>query len=85
MLRKEGVNRLSIGAQSANDDILRLIGRRHNWRQVEMAVKRARKAGFRNVSLDLIYAEPDERGLGRHTHQGARAQAGAHLLLRSAS
>ena len=60
MLRKEGVNRLSIGAQSANDDILRLIGRRHNWRQVEMAVKRARKAGFRNVSLDLIYGLPEQ-------------------------
>ena len=60
MLRKEGVNRLSIGAQSANDDILRLIGRRHNWRQVEMAVKRARKAGFRNVSLDLIYGLPSQ-------------------------
>ena len=60
MLRKEGVNRLSIGAQSANDDILRLIGRRHNWRQVEMAVKRARKAGFRNVSIDLIYGLPSQ-------------------------
>ena len=44
----------------ANDDMLRLIGRRHNWRQVEMAVKRARKAGFRNVSLDLIYGLPSQ-------------------------
>lgn len=59
-LRKEGVNRISIGAQSANDDLLRLIGRRHNWRQVEMAVKRARQAGFRNISLDLMYGLPGQ-------------------------
>ena len=59
-LRKEGVNRLSIGAQSANDEILRLIGRRHNWRQVTLAVKRARQAGFKNISLDLIYGLPTQ-------------------------
>ena len=58
LLRSEGVNRLSLGAQSANDDILKLIGRRHNWRQVVSAVKRARDAGFDNVSLDLIYGLP---------------------------
>jgi oxygen-independent coproporphyrinogen-3 oxidase len=55
-----GVNRLSIGAQSANDDILKLIGRRHNWMQVELAVQNARKAGFTNVSLDLIYGLPSQ-------------------------
>lgn len=59
-LRREGVNRLSIGAQSANDELLRLMGRRHNWRQVELAVKRARSAGFRNISLDLIYGLPSQ-------------------------
>ena len=59
-LRKEGVNRLSIGAQSANDELLRLIGRRHNWRQVVLAVKRARQAGFKNISLDLIYGLPSQ-------------------------
>ena len=45
MLRKEGVNRLSIGMQSANNEILKMIGRRHNFKQVEMAVRNARKAG----------------------------------------
>ena len=60
ILRREGVNRLSIGAQSANDEILRMIGRRHNWRQVVLAVKRARQAGFRNISLDLIYGLPSQ-------------------------
>ena len=60
MLRREGVNRLSIGAQSANDDLLRLIGRRHSWHQVETAVKRARQAGFRNISLDLMFGLPSQ-------------------------
>ncbi len=59
-MKKEGVNRISLGAQSANDEILRLIGRRHTWRQVQMAVRRARKAGFRNISLDLIYGLPSQ-------------------------
>ncbi|MBR6790630.1 MAG: radical SAM family heme chaperone HemW [Oscillospiraceae bacterium] len=60
MLRKEGVNRLSLGAQCANDDILKLIGRRHNWKQVELAVQNARKEGFSNLSLDLIYGLPSQ-------------------------
>ncbi|MCC8078163.1 MAG: radical SAM family heme chaperone HemW [Oscillospiraceae bacterium] len=60
LLRAEGVNRLSIGAQSANDDILKLIGRRHNWRQVVRTVKSARDAGFENLSLDLIYGLPSQ-------------------------
>ncbi len=59
-LRKAGVDRLSIGMQSANDDILRLIGRRHDFRQVERAVALARRAGFDNVSLDLIYGLPSQ-------------------------
>ena len=60
LLRSEGVNRLSIGAQSANDDILTLIGRRHSWQQVIRAVKSARAAGFDNLSLDLIYGLPSQ-------------------------
>ena len=60
MLRKEGVNRLSVGMQSANSDILKMIGRRHNFKQVEMAVKNAREAGFDNLSLDLIYGLPSQ-------------------------
>lgn len=60
VLRSEGVNRLSIGAQSANDDILKLIGRRHSWAQVVTAVKNARSAGFHNISIDLIYGLPSQ-------------------------
>ena len=60
MLRRAGVNRLSMGAQSANPEILKIIGRRHNWKQVEKAMKAARSAGFDNVSLDLIYGLPSQ-------------------------
>ena len=60
LLRSEGVNRLSIGAQCADDDLLKLIGRRHNWRQVIQAVGNARDAGFENISLDLIYGLPSQ-------------------------
>ena len=59
-LHKAGFNRLSIGMQSANNDILKMIGRRHSFHQVEMAVKNARIAGFDNVSLDLIYGLPSQ-------------------------
>ena len=60
LMRKAGVNRLSIGVQSANNDLLKMIGRRHNFRQAEMAVAAARDAGFENVSLDLIYGLPSQ-------------------------
>ena len=59
-LRKAGVNRLSIGMQSANNDILKMIGRRHNFKQVELAMRDARAAGFDNISLDLIYGLPSQ-------------------------
>ena len=60
LLRMEGFNRISIGAQCANDDILKLIGRRHSWLQVEQAVRNARLSGFRNISIDLIYGLPGQ-------------------------
>ncbi len=59
-LRKAGFNRLSIGVQSANDGILKSVGRLHNFTQAEEAVHNARKAGFENISLDLIYGLPSQ-------------------------
>ena len=46
--------------QSANNDILKIIGRRHNFRQAEQAIETARRAGFENVSIDLIYGLPSQ-------------------------
>ncbi len=53
-----GVNRVSMGVQTFEDDILRLIGRRHTASQVEEAVARLRDAGIDNISIDLIYGLP---------------------------
>ena len=58
--RKIGINRLSIGIQSFNDDYLRLLGRRHNAWQALSAVETAQRAGFDNISIDLIYALPGQ-------------------------
>lgn len=60
ILKDEGVNRISLGMQSANDDILKRIGRRHTYKQAEAAVKLARAEGFENISLDLIYGLPGQ-------------------------
>ena len=59
-LREEGINRLSIGVQSTDNDLLKLIGRRHDWRQAQDAYANARKAGFDNISIDLMYGLPSQ-------------------------
>lgn len=58
-LRRAGVNRLSLGAQSLADDELRRLGRRHRAADVAGAVNAARDAGIASVSLDLLYDIPD--------------------------
>lgn len=58
--REVGINRLSIGIQSFNDEVLQRLNRAHSSRQGLEAVDMARKLGFDNISLDLIYAIPDE-------------------------
>lgn len=60
-LRHIGINRLSIGIQSFQDDLLQLIGRRHNAAQAIEAVQMAQDAGFDNLSIDLMYALPTQR------------------------
>ena len=59
-LRRAGFNRLSLGVQSADDGLLRAIGRIHTFAQVQQSVTAARKAGFRNISMDLIYGLPGQ-------------------------
>ena len=59
-LRKAGVNRISLGMQSACDEELRSIGRVHTMEQVRAAVEAARKAKIDNLSLDLIYGLPGQ-------------------------
>jgi oxygen-independent coproporphyrinogen-3 oxidase len=59
-LREAGVNRLSIGAQSFDQAILRTLGRLHTPADVDAAVTAAREAGFDNISLDLIFGVPGQ-------------------------
>ncbi len=59
-LKNCGINRLSFGCQSFDDDILKQIGRRHCASDVKGAVNLAFQAGFENVSLDFIYGLPNQ-------------------------
>ena len=59
-LRNAGFNRLSIGLQSANDDELRILGRRHNADDAKRTVQRAQDNGFDNISLDIMLAVPGQ-------------------------
>lgn len=54
-LFKVGVNRLSFGIQSSNDEQLKSIGRVHNYKMAKDAVLIARAVGFKNISIDLMY------------------------------
>ena len=58
LLRAEGVNRLSFGVQSFQDELLRRIGRIHSGEDAVQAVKMARQAGFESISVDLMYGLP---------------------------
>lgn len=55
-----GINRISIGVQSFNDDELNLLGRLHSSHDAEQAVYLARDAGFENIGIDLIYGIPEQ-------------------------
>ena len=59
-LRAEGFNRVSLGIQCDDDEILKKIGRPHDYAQAVSAVQRIRKAGFRNLSVDLMYGLPNQ-------------------------
>ena len=59
-LKSEGFNRVSLGIQSDNDEMLQAIGRPHTYEQAVDAVKMIRKAGFRNLSVDMIFGLPGQ-------------------------
>ena len=59
-LKHLGINRLSIGAQTFDDKILNIIGRRHNSKQITDTISIAKNAGFKNISVDLIYGLPNQ-------------------------
>lgn len=60
LFKQLGINRLSIGIQSFNDSELKFLERIHNANQAMAAFDAARRAGFENINIDLIYALPNQ-------------------------
>ena len=77
-----GVNRVSLGAQSFHDEVLKWMHRTHDARQIEIAVQTIRRGGIENISLDLIFALPGhlERDW-RGDVERAIAEAPTHISL----
>ena len=59
LLKKSGVNRISLGVESTNDKYLKYLGRKHDYKMVKEKVKLIKKY-FNNINVDLIYALPNE-------------------------
>ena len=77
---RAGVNRVSFGIQSFDDDCLRRLGRIHDSGQAEAAVKLAQDAGIDNLNLDLMYALPGQTlPMALHDLERAFALAPAHI------
>jgi oxygen-independent coproporphyrinogen-3 oxidase len=60
LLRALGVNRISLGVQSWNEDSLTLLGREHNGPQAEQSFRILREAGFSNINIDLMFGLPNQ-------------------------
>lgn len=81
-LKSLGVNRISFGTQTFDDEILKIIGRRHNSAQTVFALNCASKAGFNNISLDLIYGLPTQNLKGFETDLKKAVESGIqHISL----
>jgi oxygen-independent coproporphyrinogen-3 oxidase len=59
-VRKTGINRLSMGAQSFDAGLLKTLGRIHTPEEIEQAVQYARRAGFSSINLDFMFGLPDQ-------------------------
>lgn len=78
--RAAGVNRLSFGIQSFDDGCLQRLGRIHDSREADAAVKLAQDAGFDNINLDLMYALPGQTlAMAAYDLERAFALGPAHL------
>src|SRR5438270_6365476 len=60
VLKKFGVNRISLGVQSWDDSLLKLLGREHNAGQAEESFQALRRAGFSNINIDLMFGLPGQ-------------------------
>jgi oxygen-independent coproporphyrinogen-3 oxidase len=86
-LKKTGFNRISLGVQSWNDDDLKLLNRRHTGAQALNALDQTFKAGFSNVTIDLIYGIPGmsidswESNLNKSLSTGITHLSAYHLTI----
>jgi oxygen-independent coproporphyrinogen-3 oxidase len=79
-LRSLDVNRLNIGIQSFDDNILKFLGRRHNSAEAISAINDSRKAGFDNIGIDLIYGINGQNiSLWKKTIKQALSYAPEHI------
>ena len=79
-LRSLGINRLNIGVQSFDDNILKFLGRRHNSAEAISAINDSQKAGFTNIGIDLIYGVHDQKiTLWKKTLQKTLSCAPEHI------
>ncbi|MEH7414072.1 radical SAM family heme chaperone HemW [Neobacillus drentensis] len=60
ILKNAGVNRISLGVQTFNEELLKKIGRVHRAKDVYQTVENAKKVGFENISIDLIFSLPTQ-------------------------
>ena len=60
LLKEIGINRISLGVQTFNDNLLKLIGRRHYSDTIKQAIEYIKNAGFDNISIDLMYGLPSQ-------------------------
>ncbi|MBD3109744.1 oxygen-independent coproporphyrinogen III oxidase [Bacillus sp. AGMB 02131] len=60
ILKEAGVNRISFGVQSFNEELLKAIGRTHKPEDVYTSIEKGRKAGFENITIDLMYGLPGQ-------------------------
>ena len=81
-LRRAGFNRLSVGVQSLADSELLALGRPHNAAEAGAVVAAARRAGFTNLNLDLMFGLPDQTAAGwQRTLQAAIGLEPEHLAI----
>ncbi len=86
-IKRIGFDRLSIGVQSFDDGLLRLMNRRHDAERARQAVKAAQRVGFDNISIDLIYGIPGmtyaqwERSLDEAIALGVQHVSAYHLTI----
>lgn len=60
LFKEYGINRISIGVQSSNDELLKSLNRKHNYEDVVKAVKLLKENDLNNISVDLMYSLPNQ-------------------------